>query len=103
MYKYFEAVAFKASNKWSDKSFKEIISELSITGVVKYHNLIVVLNEDDLINGLVKLTTRLLCRIEDTKDGANNELVTKVNAYIIQFVSNILNDLVKVIFNIFLN
>ena len=103
MYKYFEAVAFKTSNKWSDKSFKEIFSELSITSVVKYHNLIVVLNEDDLINGLVKLTTRLLCRIEETKDGANDELVTKVNAYIIQFVSNILNDLVKVILNSFFN
>jgi hypothetical protein len=76
---------------------------MAITSVVKYHNLIVVLNEDDLINGLVKLTTRLLCRMEDTKDGANNELITKVNAYIIQFVSNILNDLVKVILNSFFN
>ena len=76
---------------------------MAITSVVKYHNLIVVLNEDDLINGLVKLTTRLLCKIEDTKDGANNELITKVNAYIIQFVSNILNDLVKVILNSFFN
>jgi hypothetical protein len=79
------------------------LSELSITSVIKYHNLIEVLNEDDLIDGLVKLTTILLCRIEDTKDGANNELITKVNAYIIQFVSNILNDLVKVILNSFFN
>ena len=93
IFKYFEAIAFKKSNKWSDKSFKENCSLTSINSVVKYHNLIVVLNEDDLVNGLVKLTTRLLSRIEQD---ANNQLISMINDYIIQFVSNILNDLVKV-------
>ena len=91
----------KKSNRWYESSFREIVSETSISNAVKYHNLVVVLSEDDILNALVKLTIQLVCKC--ASESARDHSTTQLNKSVNQFVSNILEDLVKVIGQTILN
>ena len=71
---------------------------------MRYHSLIVILDEEDIINGLIKLSLLLIskCTIVKQVESESDYLAQKLNNCIFKFVKNILNDLAKVIGFVFL-
>jgi hypothetical protein len=87
---YLRALVFKADSTWAQSSLKDKLNVNTLNRMVKYHNLILVLSEDDLALGLVKFCVLLLNECNDDDENGDD----KLNKLIVGFCANVLSDLI---------